>query len=405
MDSGGEKRMNTWHSKRARAWRWYVVVLALAISILRGIAAGHASGPCVELPEMNAWFRWSRGWIGGDGVFTIPLDGGRILWLFSDSFVGRVAEGQRRRVTMVHNAVAIQKHAAARPDIFLGKAADGGPASFFDPPDRRGYFWLFHGATNHQGLWLFLIQVETTDATSAFGFRTIGTWLAHVANPHEPPPAWRVSMRKIPWGIYPSDDGGRSSGEPADGDARRTLHFGSWVTRVGDELYVYGVDERLGKRGMIVAKVPVSRIGRFDRWRFLGPDGWVKDFRACRTLADDITTEYSVTPMKNVPGKGEPRYLLIQSAGNLSPDILAREGPSPVGPWSEPRVIFTCPEPARRQEVFTYAAKAHPELSDEAGTVISYVANSVQFKDLVDHAWIYWPRFIRLPAETRFSGD
>jgi len=346
---------------------------------------------CVDLPEMNTWFQWSRGWIGGDGVFTIPLDGNRILWLFSDSFVGRVAEGQRRRVTMVHNAVAIQENTAVRPEIFLGKTAVGGPESFFDPPDGRGYFWLFHGATNHQGLWLFLIQVETTDASSAFGFRTIGTWLAHISNPHDAPPAWRVSMRKIPWKIFPTDKAGGD-------DPGRTLHFGSWVTPVGDDLYIYGVDERPGKRGMIVAKVPVSRIGQFDRWRFLGPDGWVKDFRACRTLADDITTEYSVTPMKTGQGAEKSRYLLIQSAGNLSPDILAREAASPVGPWSEPRVIYTCPEPLRRKGVFTYAAKAHPELSRESGTVISYVANSVNFKDLIEHAWIYWPRFILLPA-------
>lgn len=378
----------------------FVVLVCCVVWPSPGWGAEQGSGQCVGMPAMDAWFRSDSGWIGGDGVFSVPLDERRILWLFSDSFVGRVAAGQRRRVTMVHNAVAIQEHAAVRPKIYLGRAPGGGPASFFDPPDHRGYFWLFHGTRTDQGLWLFLLQVETTDAASAFGFRTIGTWLAHVDNPLDAPPDWRVSMRKIPWSIFPTD---RDSPTPAAWqatgvkDAARSLFFGSWVARVGDDLYIYGVDERPGQRGMIVAKVPVSRIGRFDRWRFLGPDGWGKDFRTCRTLVENITTEFSVTPIPPKRGNGSARYLLIQSAGNLLPDILAREAPSPLGPWGEARVVFTCPEPSRRQGVFTYAAKAHPELSDSGGTILSYVANSSRFKDLIEHAWIYWPRFIRLP--------
>ncbi|HOY67827.1 MAG TPA: DUF5005 domain-containing protein [Candidatus Ozemobacteraceae bacterium] len=340
------------------------------------------------LPSMDALFRSNAGWIGGDGVFSVPLGNGRILWLFSDSFVGRVSGGKRRDATMIHNAVAVQDSAAARPRIVVRRAADGAPVSFFEPPDHRGYFWLFHGLTTERGLWLFLLQVETTDAASTFGFRSVGTWLAHVSNPADDPLSWRVSMRKIPWSIF------ENARQPD-----RTLFFGSWVLRSGNDVYIYGVDERPGDRRMIVAAVSADRIGRFGDWRFLGPDGWTRDFCRCRGLVDGITTEFSVTPTGSVLGSGSARFLLIQSAGNLAPDILAREADSPFGPWSDARTVFTCLEPARRPGVFTYAAKAHPELSGPAGTIISYVANTSRFEDLFGHAWLYWPTFIRLSGE------
>ncbi|HEY9069239.1 MAG TPA: hypothetical protein VIV61_03225, partial [Candidatus Ozemobacteraceae bacterium] len=320
--------------------------------------------------------------------FSVPLEGGRILWLFSDSIVGRVAGGKRCDAVMIHNAVAVQDHSTARPRILVRRAADGAPVSFFEPPDHRGYFWLFHGLATKRGLWLFLLQVETTDAASTFGFRSVGTWLAHIPNVADDPLSWRVAMRKIPWSIF--------------GDSRqpdRTLFFGSWVLSIGNDVCIYGVDERPGDRRMIVATVSADRIDRFGDWRFLGPDGWTRDFRRCRGLVDGITTEFSVTPAGSVLGTDCARYQLIQSGGNLSPDILTREADSPFGPWGGARTVFICPEPARRPGVFTYAAKAHPELSGPAGTVVSYVANTSRFEDLFGQAWLYWPTFISLPME------
>src|SRR6266481_3045500 len=49
------------------------------------------SGP---LAGMNARFEQSDGWIGADGVYSVPLSPGRTLWLFDDTWVGSVRDGQ-----------------------------------------------------------------------------------------------------------------------------------------------------------------------------------------------------------------------------------------------------------------------------------------------------------------------
>ncbi len=41
------------------------------------------------------WAPRGPGWTGGDGGWSVPLPDGRVLWLFGDSFLGRVALATR----------------------------------------------------------------------------------------------------------------------------------------------------------------------------------------------------------------------------------------------------------------------------------------------------------------------
>ena len=62
-------------------------MLPLAI-LLAGIAippdppAVVKAGP---IPELDAKFQRTEGWIGGDGAFSVPISDKRTLWLFSDT--------------------------------------------------------------------------------------------------------------------------------------------------------------------------------------------------------------------------------------------------------------------------------------------------------------------------------
>src|SRR5436190_15064193 len=59
-------------------------------------------------PEINAKFRSSEGWIGGDGAQSIDLGNNRTLWLFGDTFVGTIKDGRRAKSRIVHNSAGIQ---------------------------------------------------------------------------------------------------------------------------------------------------------------------------------------------------------------------------------------------------------------------------------------------------------
>jgi endo-beta-N-acetylglucosaminidase D len=54
----------------------------------------------------------------------------------------------------------------------------------------------------------------------------------------------------------------------------------------------------------------------------------------------------------------------------------------------------------RDKNIFCYAAKAHPSQGTSEEMLISYVANSFDFWQVVGDASLYWPRFIRVQLAT-----
>jgi hypothetical protein len=331
-------------------------------------------------PDLDAKFARAAGWVGADGAFSVRLSDTRTLWLFSDTWVGTVRDGKRRDVTMVNNSVGVQDgNGFAFP---VPKGGDGKPRAVFAPPDGPGWFWLFAG--HHAGgkLHVFLPRVEKTKAPGAFGFRLTELWLGTVANPLDDPTAWEIAYAKVPHAEFGKD---------------RTRSFGSAVLAAGEHVYVYGYEERPGKpfpvRRLIVARAPAGRLADFDAWRFLGEKGeWAADPKDAAGLADGVGTELSVSDLP-----GLKRYALVTTENGLSDRIVGRFAAAPEGPWSEPVLLYTCPEMKTDKRVFTYAAKAHPHLAaDGSELVISYVVNSFDLAPVLNDAGLYRPRFVRV---------
>jgi hypothetical protein len=355
---------------------WVIVWVALASPALG------ATPPVVKsaapAPDLDALFERADGWIGADGAYSVALSPKRTLWLFSDTWVGKVRDGRRMDATIVNNTVGVQEGSDRRVTYTIAKGSDGKPAALIVPADKRGWFWPQAGAADRGRLSLFLNQVEKTDDKDVFGFRSVGLWLGTVADAGKPPEEWRVEQVKMPNAVFSKD---------------RTLAWGATVLRIGDDLYVYGIDERRGKgpldRQMVLARVPEASVGTFADWRYFRNGAWAEDFRNPSPLAGDIASEYSVTPF----GK---RYLAVYTERGLSPRIMGRTADSPWGPWSAPAVLYECPEMGRDKKVFCYAAKAHPCLSSGRDVVVSYVVNSYDFWQVAREAKLYWPRFVRV---------
>jgi hypothetical protein len=329
-------------------------------------------------PDLDALFQQTDGWIGADGAYSVAFSPKRTVWLFSDTWVGKVRDGRRTDATIVNNSVGVQEGTGDRLTYSIARGADGKPAALIVPAAGRGWFWLQAGVADHGRLLLFLNQVEKTDDKSIFGFRSIGLWLGTVANADRPPELWRVEQVKMPNTVFSRD---------------RMLAWGAAVLRVGDDLYIYGTDERRGKglpnRQMVLARVPAASVGNFSVWRYFHDGAWDEDFRSASHLATDIASEYSVTPF----GK---HYLAVYTEGGLSPRIMGRLANHPWGPWSAPAVLYECPEMKRDKKVFCYAAKAHLALSSGQELVVSYVVNSFDLWQVAREAKLYWPRFVRV---------
>jgi hypothetical protein len=268
----------------------------------------------------------------------------------------------------------------AKLTFAIARNDDGKPKALFVPPDGRGWFWLFAGAKIDDKLHVFLPRFEKTKEPGAFGFRGIDLWLGTVTNPGDVPTAWKVNYSKVPFAEFTNE---------------RKRSFGSALLRADDHVYIYGYDEKPGKpfpsRKLLVARVPVDKLAEFPLWRFLARDKWNVDAADAVGQADGLATEFSVSYLP-----GLKRYALVYTENGLSERILARFSSSPEGPWSDPVLLYKCPETKENKRVFTYAAKAHPHLAGGNELIISYVVNAYEFGSVIDNAELYWPRFVRV---------
>ena len=335
------------------------------------------------LPGHDAAFERTAGWSGGDGAYTIGLGEGRVLWVFGDTFVGRVKEGRRVDSRLINNSAALQAGGTpteASLSFFYKTGADGQPAAFFEPQDGIGWFWPYHGVKTAEGLFLFLLQVEAAEGPEAFAFRLVATWLGKVENAAEAPERWKLAVRKIPWG-----------------DERRL--FGSSVLLREGTAYIYGtvdeIIEGVAAKQVILARAPAERLWDFSAWRFFSEGGWVEEVEAAGRVCEDAAGEFSVSFQ---PGLG--RYVMVFTEGGLSEHMALRTAPRPEGPWGEPLRFYSCPEAGWNPTIFCYAAKGHPELAAGAGElIVTYVANATDFALLESDARLYRPRFVKIAFE------
>ncbi len=330
--------------------------------------------------KLNAKFRRTDGWVGGDGAFSVPLSDKRALWLFSDTWVGTVRDGKRKDVTMVNNTVGVQDGSGpdAKFTFFVQKGDDGKPKAIFTPPDGKGWFWLFAGHHADGKLHVFLPRLEKSGTGGAFGFKAVDMWLGTVSNPQDEPTKWKIAYKKVPF---------------ADFAGERKVSFGSAVLTVGDYAYIYGYDERPTRfgpmRNLLIARVPKDKFADFDAWRFYVEGEWKKDAKAARGFASDLGAEFSVSYLP-----GRKQYVIVTTERGLSDRIVGMFATSPEGEWSKPVLLYTCPEKDKR--VFTYAGKAHAHLATGNELVISYAVNSFDLAPVINNAELYWPTFVRV---------
>ncbi|MDB5311080.1 MAG: hypothetical protein JWO38_5282 [Gemmataceae bacterium] len=338
-----------------------------------------------SLPDWNAKFRPTDGWVGADGAYSAPVSDRRTLWLFSDTWVGSVRDGKRVGVAMVNNTVGIQdgRGPDAKVSFVVKQTTAGKPTAILTPPDGRGWFWINAGVHVNGPLVLFLPRLEKTTDPGAFGFRQVDQWLGVVENPAADPTVWKVTYSKLPF---------------AEFTPGRTLSFGAAVLREGNHVYVYGYEEKPGKpfpvRRMVLARAPADKLADFGAWRFYSGGEWKADAKTIAPLADGLATEYSVSYLP-----GLKQYVAVYTENGLGDRIVGRFAASPVGPWSEPVLFYRCPEMTRNKKVFSYAAKAHPHLGGGNELVISYCVNAFELAPVIEDASLYWPTFVRVRLE------
>ena len=398
----------------------------LVAGLLVGLAypGARAEPPATRPAQTAPDEEWDRAltrtdsWTAGDIGHSMPIPGGRTLWLFGDSFAGPIADGKRvpGETTMVRGAIAWHQ---TPPDglppreihFALAQPWKEYPvADWARPPEGLWpdgtWYWLMNdgaavrGEDGGERFVLFTTAIGPAgNPEGMWNFRRIGGAILVVENPHDAPTKWRVEQRRNPL----------VTETERHGEARRVGE--NWGLAVvpgrarpggggAKDFYVFGIrNDEQGHLSLLLANCSEAALHDPGRWNYFTGKGWSTLPADAAPIADGLIDEFTIQWVEGAPGGGNPMLVLIQSEPFLGRRIFARTALRPEGPWSERKVIFEVPDPARDKRLMTYAAKGHAHLSRPGELLVSYVINSTDFWQVVGDPALYRPRFLRVPLE------
>lgn len=322
----------------------------------------------------NTIFKKDRYWRGADGAASVELSDGKVLWLFSDTFIDQDGTGKRSNAkTMIRNSIAIQTENSLETGLtFYYQGTNQEPEDFFKVSDKN-WFWTGHGILLMNKLLVFLIEETSTE--SGIGFEAIGWYVAIIDNPSDNPNEWNINYVK----------GSETFGVVVGSSA---------VLEDENHVYAFGVKEPATHETYLLrfdkTKLLNGNISELEWWI---DNEWTNEVHEEPKSAALFIgqTEFSVHY-----DKGLEKYMQIQTYGFGKASIGYRLADQLQGPWSESVLIYT--PTLKEEKEFVYSANAHPELkSDEL--IITYNINNGDFGRLISNEEIYFPKIIKLKSK------
>ncbi len=330
-------------------------------------------------------FPLQDGWLGGDGVYSIPLSDTDSLWLFGDSFIGDGTADTRKDAALISNSLALSRCIEGEWTIsYHWKKNDGAPAAYFVPPDavksadghKSVRYWPLDGIYHEGVLTLFLMRVETVDPTSPLGFAITGTDLVRIGNPTAPPRTWH--MRIHPLARVPALTG--------SGILRRDNHLLLMTPLEGRDYPDHPV---------ILTRLPLDQLDdAAPAIETLMPDGAWRAGIAAGTGARVIPQAASEMSV-DIDPRGDGFVAVHMDPTPFSSRIMLRRAPVLEGPWSDMVPLFSVGDAGHDHDdgVFCYAGKAHEQFRKPGGEalLVTYACNALRFEALLDDLGLYIP--------------
>ena len=314
------------------------------------------------------------GWYGGDGAYSIKLDGERTLWLFGDTFVAS-EEGRKDRIDMdvvLGTTLAISTcsvNSEFKIQYYLKKKNEKFVSSF----GENEWLWPQDPFTVEDVLYIPLIAVKATNKKGElFNFKITGHKLARIkdysaADPYK----WNIDYIDLTPAIP----------REVDAFATTSVVLDNYVYFY--PFYAYSKDT-VNVLGNILARIPASKLDRPEgAIEYFAEDGtWLNNLNPARVkvVLDAGVSELSVR-YHSADKKWIAVYLNTQNKGDR---FLYQTSDKPEGPWTEPKVLGPpIPEvdlksPLYDKNSFCYAGKEHIEFARNKNIVVTYVCNSAE---------------------------
>jgi hypothetical protein len=355
-----------------------------------------------EATDWSGLFFRKSGWIGGDGIFAIPLNGvdtagagkdQETMLLFSDTILGDIINDSiKPGFKMVHNSVAFIKGIEAiknNIEFYYNKKTNGDPESMFIPNTANSkpgdYYWLGDGFVNPakaDATYIFGYRVRDTTAAN-FGFAEVGNTLIKIPKGSRPPFTDQQQM-DTPFYLAGAGDTNGSFGACIFANTKK-----AFAANADGYVYVYGL--RGKAKNVMVARVKPEEFEDFTAWSFWDGKTWNTNINAVANIADRASNELSVTPLK------DGRYAMVFQTDGIGTTVGLRLSNHPEGPFGPIIKVWECQETKTGKNFIVYNAKVHSNLSKPNELLISYNVNSFDFwKDILTYPNLYRPRFIKV---------
>jgi hypothetical protein len=353
----------------------HTMLLALASIVGAPPAAPFEVISAKPLPEFSARFVRTDGWTGSDGAYSIPLGPKRTLWLFGDTWIGRVENGKRVKPRMINNSAAWQELGnAPEPMRFFWDESRETPGAILRPQDEKTWHWPGDGAMVDGKLYLFVHVLRHQEkGAPGFQFDWFADELWQIANPEAEPTNWRVERGRLP-------------------DA---MHWGNACYFDGEYLNAYGsmLVARPLEAPLGLARIHRNHLAKFDptKWAYRVEGGrWSENPKGLDPVVRDGASELSVQKLRGIDG-----LVMVNIPLGLGSEIAVRQAAKPEGPWSAPIIAYRVPK--QEDKVYVYAGKGHSELATKDGQmIITYCRNIGELREHISRPALYAPQVVEI---------
>ncbi len=323
--------------------------------------------PYRDEPELGTW-------LGGDSAYSTLLSPNVALWSFQDTFIGKHGQTSRQGAGIIANSSALVTCDQGKGSIkYFWR--DAGDHAVLSDGVANQRFWPQQPIV-YKG---FLFQAMTRVQGAA---NEIGTTLARVSNPLDPPNTWQAQYF----------------------DLTAVAGLGKGTIVIDNFAYLFTTSAGQA----IVARLPLDELIKPDAepralMQYLANDGQWKPGLDAGTAKKLGFAANVGTSFRYLASISKWLVLFTNTAGWPSPNVAVSTASGLEGPWSTPTNVYQVPEmtpgsPEYDKDTICYAAIEHSESNSDPETdlLFSYTCNSLVASKQVANLGIYLPKIVKL---------